>query len=319
MKPALKLALLASSIVGLSLAAAPAALGRYDSYGDRNRAISTSPETGGYCDNAGCPDHFWRYPIHYGPVFVRGQWYLGPLYFRGDRFGRQYWVRGGWHRDEWRGHRPGWARQSYDGPPLAFEYYGNHGFRLGDRWRHEHDADLGGDNGRKGGDHRDNGGDHGDGWNGTNNGGDQGRSNNGGTNGDWRTGGTNPSNYDNNRAPGDNSHNTGGPGDQHSGYNNGGQPPNTAANTIHVTTATYGAMCHVAVGNVTKFLADACNGKGMCEYVVQYQTIGDPAPGCAKDFSVQWTCSAGPGGSAAAPAEAGLGSKVTLQCANGGH
>lgn len=329
MKSSLKLALCASSIVGLSLALTPGALARYG-YDDRNRSISTAPETGGYCDYAGCPDHFWRFPIHYGPVFFHGKWYRGPVYFRSDRYGREYWVRGGWHRDEWRGRRPGWARRSYDGPPLGFEYYANHGFQLGDHWRHEHDADAGGngdwrgaagrdyggDHSWNGGHHHDNGGDQGRNW--SDNGGD--RSNSGGTNGDWRTGGTNSPNYDQNRSADNNGGRNGnGTGDQRYGYDNGGQPQGSGANTIHVTGATYGAICHVPQGNVTKFLGDACNGKGKCEYTVQYQTIGDPAPGCAKDFSVQWTCSAGPGGSATAPAEAGFGSKVTLQCASGGQ
>jgi hypothetical protein len=85
-----------------------------------------------------------------------------------------------------------------------------------------------------------------------------------------------------------------------------------------VTSATYGASCHQPKGNVTKFLQDACNGQGKCDYTVKYQTIGDPAPGCSKDFSVEWTCSNGSGGSASAPAEAGFGSKVSLQCGTRG-
>ena len=106
----------------------------------------------------------------------------------------------------------------------------------------------------------------------------------------------------------------GGAGDQHGGNANAGQGQPPAANVIHVISATYGATCHQPAGNVTKFLADACNGKGVCQHTVQYQAIGDPSPGCAKDFSVQWTCSVGTGGNVSVPAEAGLGSKVTLQC-----
>lgn len=109
-------------------------------------------------------------------------------------------MHGGWHRDEWRGRRPSWARQSHDGPPLAFEYYADHGFQLGDHWRHEHDADSRGDNGWEGRDHRDNGGDGRGDWRGGDNSGhhDHGDNNgnwqsgdNGGNNGnrDWRAGG----------------------------------------------------------------------------------------------------------------------------------
>jgi hypothetical protein len=85
-------------------------------------------------------------------------------------------------------------------------------------------------------------------------------------------------------------------------------------NTITVTSATYGASCKAPKGNVTKFVQTACNGQTTCQYAVQYKTIGDPAPGCSKDFAVEWTCSTGAGGSAAAPGEAGFGSKVSLAC-----
>ena len=351
MRTSIKVALLASSIVGLALAAGPAAFARHHDYNNYGGGISFALETGGYCDNAGCPDHFWRYPVHYGPVFAGGRWFRGPVDFRGDRYGREYWVHGGWHRDDWQGRRPPWARASHDGPPLAFEYYADHGFQVGDHWRHEHDDDNGhhdwngGDHHDQGGgdshDHHDHGGDNGGDWhngdnanrdNGNGGGGDPHRDNGGngdwhrdnGGHGDWHANGSGDPNNDHGRTWDDHGRaDNGGQGDQHGGNGNGqgsdrnGMPP--AGNTIHVTSATYGAVCHQPAGNVTKFLADACNGRGTCDYVVQYQTIGDPSPGCAKDFSVQWTCSIGPGGTAGAPAEAGLGSKVTLQCANTGH
>src|SRR5450755_145224 len=114
MRPSLKIALLVSTVAGACALAATAASARYHGYADRSRAVSYSRETGGYCDNAGCPDRFWKYPIHYGAVFADGQWYRGPVYYRGDHYGREYWVNGGWHRDEWRGHRPSWARNAHD-------------------------------------------------------------------------------------------------------------------------------------------------------------------------------------------------------------
>ena len=308
MRPSLKLVLLVSTVAGASVLAATTASARYHGYDDRSRAVSYSRETGGYCDNAGCPDHFWKYPIHYGAVFADGQWYRGPVYYRGDRYGREYWVNGGWHRDEWRGHRPSWARNAHDGPALAFEFYADHGFRVGDHWRHEHDGDNNWNNGDNH-DHGDRGdhGDQGDRYNGngadnrdTSGGDHRGPNNNGG---DWHA-------SNNAQMPAGN--------DQHGGRDQNGQP--AAGNVIRVTAATYGgATCHQTTGNVTKFVADSCNGKGTCDYVVRYQTIGDPSPGCAKDFAVQWTCSLGQGGSAVLPAEAGLGSTVTLQCAANGH
>lgn len=340
MKQSLKLILLASTIVGLATAGTTAAFAQYHRWDDRNRGVSPAHETGGYCDSAGCPDRFWKYPIHYGPVFVHGHWYRGPVYFRGGRYNRQYWVSGGWHRDEWRGHRPWWARQSHDGPPLAFEYYADHGFQLGDHWRHEYEADSRGDNSWDGRDRRDNGGnnsgdwqgrdnsdrrnqgDNSRNWQGADNAGAQGNGYHGGDNGnrDLQVGRGGNSTGDQGRWWDHNGRdNSGNSNDQHAGSGNNGPSPAPSGNMIHVTAATYGAICHQPSGNVTKYLADACNGRATCDYVVQYQTIGDPSPGCAKDFSVQWSCSAGPGGNVNVPAEAGLGTKVALQCANTGH
>ena len=290
MKTSIKTALLASSIAALAIAAAPAALARYHGNDDRGGAITFSLESGGYCDNAGCPDRFWKYPVHYGPVFVQGRWFRGPVYFRGDRYGREYWVRGGWHRDEWNGRRPGWARDSHDGPALGFGYYADHGFRIGDRWRHQNSDDNGGR--WNGGDHGDNQGDnHGDNHGDHSDRGDHNGDSNGDRGGDW-----------------------------HHSDNGGGGGNGQRDNVIHVTSATYGGTtCHQPNGNVTQFLATACNGKKVCDYSVQYQVIGDPAPGCAKDFAVQWTCTVGNGGSTGVAAEAGLGSHVALQCANPGR
>jgi len=147
MTPSNLRAALLASIAGLALCATSVALAR-PHYND-NGPIGFTPDSGGYCDYAGCPDHFWRYPVHYGPVFYAGRWYKGPVYFRGDWRDKQYWVRGGWHRDEWRGPRPDWARNAHDGQALPFAYYADHGFRLGERWRRMHDDerywDHGGD------------------------------------------------------------------------------------------------------------------------------------------------------------------------------
>jgi hypothetical protein len=333
---------------------------------DRDAAVQYDPQTGGYCDTrGGCPDHFWTYPIFYGPVYYHHVWYRGPVYTRDDRWGHHlFWVRGDWRRDEWHHARPYWARDVRFGPALDFAYYEGHGFNVEGHWRHERDAWLWshgqGDHGRYGqsnygqggygggcGDHdhdwhdRDghdhdwhdqqgggdqnnhggpdqyaqngsNGSDHGN-WNGGN-----GQSNNGG--GNWNGG----YNGQNGGDHGNWHHDHGDQSGQNNGPNNGpNNNPQTASNgpapnKITVTSATYGGSCHVPEGNVTKFLQDACNGQGKCDYVVKYQTIGDPAPGCSKDFSVKWTCSTGPGGAASAAAEAGFGSKVTLDC-SGGH
>lgn len=60
---------------------------------------------------------------------------------------------------------------------------------------------------------------------------------------------------------------------------------------IDVTSASYGAgSCGVAAGNVTGIVASRCNGLTSCSVFVDNSVFGDPAPGCAKDFSVVWNC-----------------------------
>ena len=98
-----------------------------------------------------------------------------------------------------------------------------------------------------------------------------------------------------------------------------GDKPREQRVGIQVVAATYGENCHAEHGNSTKFVAAACDWKTVCAYTVDVNKIGDPTPGCAKDFLAEWTCS----GSAtvekakavvAAGTEAGFGSIVTLRC-----
>ena len=64
------------------------------------------------------------------------------------------------------------------------------------------------------------------------------------------------------------------------------------ANAIRVLEATYGGNCAgVAKGNVTKFIASACDGTDLCNYRVYYKNMdGDPAAGCKKAFRVTYAC-----------------------------
>jgi hypothetical protein len=85
---------------------------------------------------------------------------------------------------------------------------------------------------------------------------------------------------------------------------------------ISVASGTYGGNCGGPEANVTAHLASACNGKSSCEYSIDYTVIGDPIPGCAKDYVAKWTCSgSAEQQTARAAAEAGYGSKVLLKCA----
>src|SRR5262245_66062544 len=63
-------------------------------------------------------------------------------------------------------------------------------------------------------------------------------------------------------------------------------------NAIKVLEATYGGNCAgVAKGNVTQFIASACDGTDLCNYRVYYKNMGgDPAAGCKKAFRVTYVC-----------------------------
>lgn len=68
---------------------------------------------------------------------------------------------------------------------------------------------------------------------------------------------------------------------------------NTLGPHIIVAEATYGLNCAagVKVGNATQAVAAACGVKMTnCAYVVTIEALGDPAPGCPKDFTVKWHC-----------------------------
>jgi peptidoglycan/LPS O-acetylase OafA/YrhL len=88
-----------------------------------------------------------------------------------------------------------------------------------------------------------------------------------------------------------------------------------ADGTIDIIAATYGASCVKVDGNATYSARRNCNGKTACDYAVSVAVIGDPAPGCSKDFRVDWRCSsAGITRSVSLPGEAGLRSIARLTC-----
>ena len=82
------------------------------------------------------------------------------------------------------------------------------------------------------------------------------------------------------------------------------QDPN--ASVIHVVDATYGQTCRdfvppsgrpnlVKVGNFTAALTSACDkAKTTCLFAVDAVKLGDPAPGCSKDFVASWRCGSDP-------------------------
>ena len=84
---------------------------------------------------------------------------------------------------------------------------------------------------------------------------------------------------------------------------------------IEVVGATYGGNCGAAPGNQTPALAKACDGVAECDYTVDYQAIGDPAPGCRKDYRAEFRCGRERAvHSIVVPAEAGLKNTLALRC-----
>lgn len=65
-----------------------------------------------------------------------------------------------------------------------------------------------------------------------------------------------------------------------------------SGSTIQVARASYGSNCSPAnQGNKTSLFSRLCSGKGSCSGTTQAITDPDPAPGCAKDFQIDWSCS----------------------------
>jgi hypothetical protein len=78
--------------------------------------------------------------------------------------------------------------------------------------------------------------------------------------------------------------------------------------------ATYGGNCGAPRGNVTSHLAQACNGKRSCDYVIDWRIIGDPKRFCGKDYVAEWRCGGAPVRSASVSPEAGYQKSISLRC-----
>jgi hypothetical protein len=83
-----------------------------------------------------------------------------------------------------------------------------------------------------------------------------------------------------------------------------------------VLRATYGANCGAPSGNATSAVQRDCADHTRCNFIVNVSDLGDPAPGCAKQFDVEWQCEdTGERRAVTVPAEAGFGSMAQLDCA----
>lgn len=96
--------------------------------------------------------------------------------------------------------------------------------------------------------------------------------------------------------------------------NAGGNPKAAVPGGLTIESATYGANCGAPAGNMTSRLAEACNGNGRCDYVINYQVIGDPAPGCAKDYRATFRCPGTQRQTLTIDGEAGFKSVLRIAC-----
>jgi hypothetical protein len=85
-------------------------------------------------------------------------------------------------------------------------------------------------------------------------------------------------------------------------------------NTVNVLDATYGQNCGAWYGNVTSEVRQSCNNQNQCQYYVNVQRIGDPAPGCSKDFVVHYQCGYGSQTQTASVFAEANGKIVNLNC-----
>ena len=83
---------------------------------------------------------------------------------------------------------------------------------------------------------------------------------------------------------------------------------------IFVTTATYGGNCGAPRGNASHGVINACGGRHYCVYKVDWRLIGDPRPGCGKDFHVGYTCREGEGERGVSLNPEASGHSVVLDC-----
>jgi hypothetical protein len=95
---------------------------------------------------------------------------------------------------------------------------------------------------------------------------------------------------------------------------------------IAIVEASYGLNCSayrvtppaintVARGNWTRPVATACNGRATtCSFPVNVTDLGDPAPGCEKDFVVKWKCDGADRTNERTQAKEAHGKTVTISC-----
>jgi hypothetical protein len=93
------------------------------------------------------------------------------------------------------------------------------------------------------------------------------------------------------------------------------KPGYGAAMSIRVLGAVYGNNCAGNVStNVTGDLARQCQGRDYCVYRVDTRQIGDPRPGCPKDYHARYMCRDGGNERRASASAEASGQSIVLDC-----
>jgi hypothetical protein len=96
------------------------------------------------------------------------------------------------------------------------------------------------------------------------------------------------------------------------------QDPNRAyggAVSIRILGAVYGRNCAgQANTNFTDDLARQCQGRDYCVYRIDMRQLGDPRPGCAKDYHARYMCRDGGNERHASAGAEASGQSIVLDC-----
>jgi hypothetical protein len=85
--------------------------------------------------------------------------------------------------------------------------------------------------------------------------------------------------------------------------------------SIRVLGAAYGRNCAGNVStNVTNDLARQCQGRDYCVYRIDARQIGDPRPGCAKEYQARYVCRDGGNERYASANPEASGQSIVLDC-----
>ena len=87
------------------------------------------------------------------------------------------------------------------------------------------------------------------------------------------------------------------------------------ATTIRVLGAVYGRNCGGQSNtNVTDDLTRQCQGRDYCVYRIDHRQIGDPRPGCPKDYQARFVCRDGGNERHVSASPEASGQSVVLDC-----